>query len=82
VPGIAPNTMAVGPDAVWVLDYHGALTRIEGTGAERRPPSPGASLRRDRTTWRVFVWASSVDLICVLEEGGEESGVPSTDDAY
>jgi streptogramin lyase len=29
VPGIAPNAMAVGPDSVWVLDYHGALTRIE-----------------------------------------------------
>jgi streptogramin lyase len=29
VPGIAPNAMAVGPDAVWILDYHGALTRIE-----------------------------------------------------
>jgi Tol biopolymer transport system component len=29
VPGIAPNAMAVAPDSVWVLDYHGTLTRIE-----------------------------------------------------
>lgn len=29
VPGIAPNAMAVGPRSVWVLDYHGTLTRID-----------------------------------------------------
>ncbi len=29
VPGIAPNAMAVGPSSVWVLDYHGTLTRIQ-----------------------------------------------------
>jgi streptogramin lyase len=29
VPGIAPNAIAIGPESVWVLDYHGTLTRIE-----------------------------------------------------
>jgi streptogramin lyase len=29
VPGIAPSAMALGPHSVWVLDYHGTLTRIE-----------------------------------------------------
>ncbi|MGH2652128.1 MAG: hypothetical protein ACRDHK_13080, partial [Actinomycetota bacterium] len=29
VPGIAPNAIAVGRQSVWVLDYHGILTRIE-----------------------------------------------------
>jgi streptogramin lyase len=29
VRGIAPNAMAVGPNSVWILDYHGTLTRIE-----------------------------------------------------
>jgi hypothetical protein len=28
-PGIAPSAMALGPHSVWVLDYHGTLTRIE-----------------------------------------------------
>ncbi len=28
VPGIAPSAMAVGPSSVWILDYHGMLTRI------------------------------------------------------
>lgn len=28
VPGIAPNAMAVGPNSVWTLDYHGTLTRV------------------------------------------------------
>lgn len=29
VPAIAPNAIAVGPSSVWVLDYHGTLTRID-----------------------------------------------------
>lgn len=29
VRGIAPNAIAIGPESVWVLDYHGTLTHIE-----------------------------------------------------
>ena len=41
VPGVAP----VGPSSVWILDYHGMLTRIDGQETGRRRSRSDQDLR-------------------------------------